>query len=140
MPSYKTAFPSKWLKADDCDPPRVLEIKSVGYEDVGTGTDVKRKLVIRFVECEQGFVLNITNGNMLESLLGTDDYDEWVGARIYLVSAKVMFKDKLVDAIRVQPMPTRKSRSRSSRPTPPAPVTSPDVPESADDPDDDVPF
>ena len=37
-------------------------------------------------------------------MLGTDDYDEWVGSRICLGSAKVQFKDKIVDAIRVQPI------------------------------------
>ena len=30
MPSYHEAFPSKWLKAEDCNPPLILEIKSCG--------------------------------------------------------------------------------------------------------------
>ena len=135
MPSYREAFPSKWLKAEDCHPPLILEIKSVGFEDVGSGTDVKRKLVVRFVEREQGFVLNITNGDLLEAMLGTDDYDEWPGARICLGSVKVQFKDKLVDAIRVQPIPTRKSRPLTARPTPPAPA-----PTEEEEPDSDVGF
>jgi len=120
MPSYKTAFPSRWLKADDCHPPLILEVKSVGFEDIGSGTNVERKLVLHFVEREQGWVLNKTNGDLLENILGTDDYDEWIGARICLGSTKVHFQNKLVDAIRVQPVPTRKSRPPAKRSTTPA--------------------
>ena len=120
MPSFRDAFPSKWLKAADCNPSLDLEIQSWGYEDVGTGTDVKRKPVIRFVERREGWVLNITNGNLIEALLGTDDMDKWVGARIRLVSTKVQFKDKLVDAIRVQPAPPRRPRPPTAPPASPA--------------------
>ena len=115
MPSFREAFPPNGPKAQDCHPPMIVEIKSVGFEDIGIGTEVKRKPVIRFVDSEKGCVLNITNGNLLEARLGTDDTDEWVGGRICLGSVKVQFKDKLVDAIRVQPVPTRKSRPASAR-------------------------
>ena len=124
MPSFRDAFPSKWLKAEDCHPPLILTIKSVGLEDIGSGSDVKRKLVLRFYETDKGFVLNVTNGNLIAALFGTDDYDEWVGSRICLGSTKVQFKDKLVDAIRVQPVPTRKPRPVAA-PSAPAPTKTP---------------
>jgi hypothetical protein len=112
----------------------ILEIESVDFEDVGTGTEVERKLVLRFRERTQGLVLNITNCNLIEAILGTDDYDHWVGSRICLVSTKVQFKDKLVDAIRVQPVPTRKSKPPSARPTSAA------APTDEEDPDTEVGF
>ena len=136
MPSFRDAFPSKWLKAADCNPPLDLTIQSWGYEDVGSGTDVKSKLVIRFVERPEGWVLNITNGNLIAALLGTDDMDKWVGARIRLVSTKVQFKDKLVDAIRVQPAPPRRPRPPTAPPASPArplarPAAAPPMPPAA---------
>jgi hypothetical protein len=138
MPSFHDAFPSKWLKAADCVPDLTVKITSAGFEDVGTGSDVKRKLVLHFAETDQGLVLNVTNCNLIEAILGTDDYDDWIGHRITLVSVKVQFKDKLVDAIRVQPPPARTTRplgTRPSRPQPPAPKTDPDDPIPAADTD-----
>ena len=126
MPSFRDAFPSKWLKAADCHPRVVLTIKDVGFEDVGTGNDVKRKLVVHFGERPEGWVLNVTNANLLEGLLGTDDYDRWVGNRVCLASTKVQFKDKIVDAIRVEPLPTRKPRPPAAPPTPPPPPSGDD--------------
>ena len=118
MPSFRSAFPARWLKAEDCHPPVILTIKTVGFEDVGSGADVKRKLVVRFEERPEGFILNVTNGNLIAALLGTDDYDDWVGSRICLASRKVPFKDGLVDAIRVQPIPSRKPRPPAAPPAP----------------------
>jgi hypothetical protein len=118
MPSFRSAFPSKWLKASDCQPPINVTIKSGGFEDVGTGSDTKRKLVLHFLETEQGLVLNKTNGDLIAAITGTEDYLEWIGSRICLFSAKVQFKDKLVDAIRVRPVSTRASRSPAAPPPP----------------------
>jgi hypothetical protein len=143
MPSYRNAFPSKWLKAADCHPPISVEIRNADYEDVGSGTDIKRKLVLRFVGREQGFVLNITNGNTIEALLGTDDTDDWIGRRICLFSTKVQFKDKLVDAIRVRAVPTRKPQPPVAPPkaAAPTPAEADDAgPGEQDEPDPDVGF
>ena len=54
MPSYRKAFPSKFLKADDLPTPQEVEIKHVGFEDVGTGQNQERKLVAHFVEFLKG--------------------------------------------------------------------------------------
>jgi len=125
MPSFRDAFPSKWLKAADCTPPLEVTIARASFEDVGSGTNTQRKLVLYFREREnQGFVLNITNANLIAGLFGTDDYDQWVGRRIRLVSVKVQFKDKMVDGIRVEP--TR--RPQAAKPTRPAPPPEPDDP------------
>ena len=135
MPSYKDAFPSKWLKAEGCNPPLILEIKSMGFEDVGSGTDIKRKLCAFFVEIPQGWVLNKTNADLLCAMFGTDDYLEWVGSKVCLGSVKVPFQGKIVDAIRVLPMPARKTRPLATRkPTPPPP------PEEEDESDTEVGF
>ena len=37
MTNFRTAFPSKYLKAEDVTKPSAVEIKSVDFEDVGTG-------------------------------------------------------------------------------------------------------
>ena len=110
MPSFKEAFPSKWIKAEDCNPPLILEIKSVGYEDVGTGTDVKRKLVVRFVDREQGLG---AEHHERQPARGDSRHRRLrrVGRRPRSVSSppRCNSKNKLVDAIRVQPIASPQS-------------------------------
>ena len=63
MSTYHTAFPSKYLKAEDLGTRRlVATIADVAFADVGTGATAGRKLVARFEESDiKSLVLNKVN-------------------------------------------------------------------------------
>ena len=115
MPSYKTAFPSKFIKADDLDTTRPIgTITTVDFEDVGAGQNKDRKLVAHFTESTlKPLVLNLINSDTIAELAGTDDYEEWVGCRIQLFATKTEFQGKRVPCIRICAPP--KSQSPASR-------------------------
>ena len=101
MPSYKTKFPSKFLKAADLDSRRqAVTIERWVDEDVGSPPE--EKPVIYFRELSKGLVLNKTNAESIEEATGTDDMDVWVGASVVLVRTKTDFQGKRVDCIRIE--------------------------------------
>ena len=92
--------PSKYLKARDlAGGVRQVTIIDVRHEEVGNPPETKA--VMSFKECRP-MIVNLTNQNMLISLLG-EDTDDWIGKQIELVSMPVNFKGDIVPAIRVQP-------------------------------------
>lgn len=119
------AFPSNYLKASDCEQPRVLTIKQVTIEEIGDDKD--RKPVVHFHEVEQGLVLNRTNANMIAHRYGNET-DQWNGKKIKLYVDQVSFQGRIVDAIRVKTPPAQQQAQ-------PEPLPPQDQPF-----DDDLPF
>jgi hypothetical protein len=103
MASYKDAFPSKYLKADDLGGRRpVGTIASVTFADVGGGGKVERKLVVRFTDpALKGLVLNLVNADTIAEITGNDDYEHWPGHRVQLFPTKTEFQGKRVPCIRL---------------------------------------
>ena len=85
MPSYKTAFPSKFIKAEDLGATRPIgTIRIVDFESVGTGTNAEQKLVAHFIEPTlKPLVLNLINSDTIAEIAATDDYSAWPGCRIH---------------------------------------------------------
>lgn len=72
-----TAFPSKYLKAADCEAGDItLTIQDVRIEEIGPENDSKP--VVFFKERDQGWVLNKTNKNILVDAFGLQT-DNWIG-------------------------------------------------------------
>lgn len=95
------AFPSKWLKADDCeDGDLVLTIKRVTQEEVGKD-DMEVKPVVYFRETEKGLVLNKTNAKTIANLHGPET-DEWKGKRIALFATEVSMGGQQTMGLRVR--------------------------------------
>ena len=70
------------------------------FEDVGS--DKERKLVVQFVEPSlKPLILNLTNGDSIAEIAGTDDYTKWPGTKIQLFASKTLFQGKRVPAIRL---------------------------------------
>lgn len=92
-------YGGKFLKASmlEGDTDYVIE----GYE-VSTFGDGKQQLVLQFADEERQFGLNKTNANMISSVLGTDDPDEWIGESIRIGPDKVAFQGAIVDCLRVR--------------------------------------
>ena len=92
------------------------------------GADPEMKWCLTFQEIDKPLVLNATNVQLCEQILGSDDTDDWQGKRIVLYTdPNVSFQGKLTGGIRVRaPKP-------SAAPPPPAPVADSLT-------DDDIPF
>jgi len=99
-------FPSKYLKADD--------IISAGGEMTVTITGVvlgafdktdgsqETKPIVSFAGQDKQLILNKTNARRIESILGFDDSEDWIGKSITLITEKVDAFGKIQDAVRVK--------------------------------------
>jgi hypothetical protein len=132
------AFPSKWLKSEDCeDEDLVLTIRRAEMEDVQGQGSTESKLVLHFDETDKGLIVNKTNGKAVAKLHG-DDTDDWLGKRIALYATEVEFGGETMLGIRVRlkapkagPAPAATGAAR-----PKAGATT--IPDADDE--DDVPF
>lgn len=124
--NINSAFPSNYIKAADLQGRNVrCKIDRVLMEEVGSD----RKPVMYFSGKEKGLVLNRTNAAVIADTYG-EDTDDWVGGEVELFSAKVLFQNKMVDAIRLS-VP-----KNAAKPTPkPKEETA-----GVKDYDDDIPF
>jgi hypothetical protein len=95
-------FLRTFLSAKDVKQPQVLTVTSVEAETVGQGDQAETKPVVYFKEVEQGLVLNKTNGEELEGLMGPDT-DSWIGKKIELYhDENVYFQGKKVGGLKVR--------------------------------------
>lgn len=129
MARVSEVYGGNWLTAEDLQGREVTAtIESVTLHDMNDG---KKKAALHFVGKEKALLLNVTNGNTIAELLGTDEMDDWAGQRIRLFVAKVDFQGKRVPAIRVK---DAAAAQRSAPKPPPPPV------DETDDPDDPISF
>jgi hypothetical protein len=134
MPSVNDMYPSKWLKASDCeDGDMVLTISGIVQERIGQGSQADDKWVLNFEEEEKGLVLNKTNTNTIAKLYGNDT-DDWIGKQVTLFATEVQFQGDMVEAIRVRSKPPRKPGAKVTKP-----VTA-KVEEVAEEAEGDIPF
>ena len=103
MASFRSAFPSKYLKADDLNGPVDWTVVGVALEAVGQGDAQEKKLVMHFREQPKGLVLNLINSETTAEVAGTEDTDQWPGLRICLYPTKTEFNGRRVPCIRVRP-------------------------------------
>ena len=117
MPSYKTKFPSKYLRADDLDgyKDHQLMVAITRWTDEAVGNPPEEKTVLYFRDELKGLILNKTNGESIAEIAGTDDMDRWVGVKILLVSTKTDFGGKRVKCIRVEPPLEEPAETRPER-------------------------
>ena len=95
------SFLGSYLKQDDVEDSPVVTIS--GAEGVQFEDEDKEKLVLHFEEFDKGMVLNATNINLLTSLFGSDETDDWTGKQVTLFADKtIMFGGKRVGGIRVK--------------------------------------
>ncbi len=101
------AFPSAYLSVADLQGRAVVvEISNAKEKRIGD----ENKVVLEFHNQTKGLVLNKTNWNMIEQLLGSEDTDDWTGQKIILQPDKTQYGGKVVDCIRVAPqLPQRRT-------------------------------
>ncbi len=109
-----SAFPSTYLKASDLGASAPLvTIDRVEVEPVGR--DREMKPVLYFKGKEKGVVLNKTNSNMIATLTGSRDTDDWSGCQVRLYATTTEFGGETVECIRV------KGAGPQAKPAPRAP-------------------
>ena len=110
MANINDAFPSKYLRAHDLNGNEpIVTIERVDNEQVGDD----RKLVVYFKGKTKGLVLNKTNATAIADILHSEDTDDWSNGQIKLVTARVDYQGKRVDAIRIDAV---KKAAKPSRP------------------------
>jgi hypothetical protein len=105
---FSEALPSKYLSAPDVGKRQVkLVMRTVETEQMNDG---KSAPVLYFTKAKKGLVLNKTNGLIIAAAYG-DEMTHWTGKEVILFTMKVQYKEKIVDAIRIEiPMPTQVQR------------------------------
>ena len=110
MPSVNDLKDSRFLTKGDVEPPVLATIKS--YEETNVALESQApelKWVLWFEELPKPLVLNTTNGQLIQAITGSGDFDDWAGAKVVLYNDKtVMFAGKLTGGIRI-----RQSEARS---------------------------
>ncbi len=126
------AFPSNYLKKEDCGNGIMVTIKDIRVEDVGGNGDPQdSKPVVHFHESDKGMVINRTNAEIMTQAMGTDDTDGWIGKQIVLYNEpNIWFGSKQTGGIRVRPV------QATGQPVPQAvgqvpPVSTSEVPPAA---------
>jgi len=116
MPRLNEIYGGNYLKAEDLKDRGDVNV-IIDNISIMEGDDGKKKAVLHFKGKDKTLPLNITNANMVEELLGSDDTDDWIGRRICLYTCKVDFQGKRVLAIRVKGA----SSTKAAPPPPPPP-------------------
>src|SRR5438093_8585771 len=98
---FNDMFPSRFFKAEDLDEPLVVKIKQVQIERLG-GENGDEKPVMSFVGQTKGLALNKTNAATIINIVGSDDVDDWIGAKVELYKDSVLFHGVPTSCVRVR--------------------------------------
>lgn len=93
---------SRFLNQKDIERPVIVTITDCKELNVAMeGDEEDYRWVLVFHELKKPLVLNITNGNIIASITGSEESSDWIGQKIVLyVDPNVSFGSKLVGGIR----------------------------------------
>lgn len=104
MPTVNDLKSSKFLTKHDVEPAVVVTIQS--YEEVNVALESQAeelKWTLSFKELDKPLVLNLTNGQLIEMITGTEDFEGWIGQKVELYNDKtVSFAGKITGGIRIR--------------------------------------
>lgn len=111
---------SNFLKRSDVGKGMLLTMREVKQENIAKeGAPEELKWCLHFDEVDKPMVLNSTNGQIIASIIGSDETDSWIGHKVVAYDdPTVSFGGKLVGGIRVR-APRNQPQSK------PAPVKKP---------------
>lgn len=141
MPNVNDLKKSSFLKKEDCGAGILVTIKA--YEQINTakeGAPEEIKWALIFDELEKPMVLNSTNGQIIEKITGSGDFDNWIGHKVVLYDdPNVSFAGRITGGIRVRApktaRPAAPSGGRADSVRPPTKLSAP-----ADLDSEDIPF
>lgn len=96
---------SQWLKAEDLQGAKpVVTIETAEVKENTYNGETKKQIVLKFQGKEKQLGLNFTNASRIVELLGTEDFNQWVGASIKLYTDTATLADgRKVPCIRIFP-------------------------------------
>lgn len=95
---------SKFLKASDLNNGKpVVEIESAEVKENTYDGQTKKQIVLSFVGKDKVLGLNFTNATRISHLVGTEDFEQWIGWRIRLYVDQTKVEGRMVDCIRIFP-------------------------------------
>lgn len=104
MPKVSDLKDSKFLKKEDVDP--AVRVTIAGYEQVNVAMESQApdmKWALTFKENIKPMILNQTNGQIIASIAGSQDFDDWAGLVIVVYNdPSVMYAGKMVGGVRVR--------------------------------------
>lgn len=109
-PNVNDLKQSNFLTQNDVDPPVLVTIKGYKQVDVAReGADPEYRWALIFNELDKPMTLNLTNGQIIAAITGSDELNDSIGHKIVLYrDPNVMFGRKLVGGIRCRaPKPTQ---------------------------------
>lgn len=124
MASINDLKSSNFLTQKDVERPVLVTI--AGWERVNVareGTEPEYRYALHFRELDKPMTLNYTNGQIIASIAGSEEFDDWKGHKIVLYrDPNIMFGGKMVGGIRVRAPKTGYT----------APPEEPELPEEED--------
>lgn len=116
MPTTQDLKSSKFLTKHDVEPPVLVTIQS--YEELNVAMESQApemKWTLSFKELDKPLVLNMTNGQLIEMITSSEDFDDWIGKQIVLYNDKtVSFAGKITGGIRVREPNVVKAAARAA--------------------------
>lgn len=104
MPNVNDLKSSKFLTKNDVEPDVLVTIKS--YEEMNVAMESQApemKWTLRFEELDKPLVLNSTNGQLIEAITGSGEFNDWIGTKVVLWNDKTVgFAGKITGGIRVR--------------------------------------
>jgi hypothetical protein len=96
---------SQFLKAADLGGQKpVVEIETAEIRENNYGGEKKKQIVLTFVGKDKVLGLNFTNATRISQLIGTEDFEDWIGWRIRLYTDQTKLQNgQTVDCIRIFP-------------------------------------
>lgn len=104
MPNVDDLKTSKFITKSDIGKGLLLTIKKWVKTDVSMENQAEdMKYCLIFEEIPKPFVLNQTNGKLIQVIVGSADFDDWVGEKIVMfIDPTVMFAGEMKGGIRVR--------------------------------------
>ena len=94
------------------------------------------KLVVYFRGAKKPLVANLTNYEIIATIVGDDETDNWRGVRVELYPTTVPFQGKVMDCIRIRRPSNDLPLSAPKQPVPPQPALA----TTDEEMDDEIPF
>ena len=120
MPNVNDLKSSKFLTKNDVEPDVIVTIRS--YEKVNVALESMApevKWTLRFQELPKPLVLNSTNGQLIQAIVGSGEFEDWIGKKVVLYNDKtVSFAGKLTGGIRVRAIKTQMKNPVGGEPNP----------------------
>ena len=102
MPNVNDLKQSRFLTRKDFERPVLMTI--AGYEEVNIargGNEPDMQWILHFKESEKPFILKPTNGQLIEAITGSKEFDDWIGKKIVLyIEPSVSYGGEVTGGVR----------------------------------------